>query len=266
MIPLFLIPIFVCLVLFTAKVDKTVVRPEPKLYPSPELQYLHFGFRDAMADSFWVRVIQNIDFCHNKDAKVAANMGIGVDDILAQELKPSRCHKGWVFQMLDLITNLAPKFRRVYRIGADILSVAVDDREGARIIYDKGIKNFPNYWELAYSASYHYLFEYQNPSRAGDLLIQAAEAGGPTWFRQMAGTLYTRSGQLTLAEITLKDFIIKYHDQRGGDKAAVRLAELYVKKGMSEEEAKLKVDNFKKQYVKIIEQESTKTEASSDEN
>lgn len=198
---------------------------KPKVYPVKYQNKLHFGFANIMADLYWLRVIQNMDYCENETSK-SYNPGIGVDKILKAELNPSRCQKGWVFQMLDLVTDLAPRFRKVYRIGGEMLSVAVDDREGAKIIFDKGLRQFPDYWELLYSASYHYLFEYQNPEKAADLLLQAANVGGPFWFRQMAGTLYSRAGRLVMAEITLKSYIENYDGQRGVEQAKKRLLEL----------------------------------------
>ncbi|MEC9282075.1 MAG: hypothetical protein VX642_05145 [Bdellovibrionota bacterium] len=210
----------------------------PKLYPLENQSKFSLGFSNFVADLYWLRVIQNLDYCESSGEK-SVNSGLGVDKILAETLGPSRCNKGWVFQMLDLITDLAPKFRRVYRVGAEMLSVAVDDREGARIIFEKGLKRFPEYWELAYSASYHYLFEYQNPQRAGELLEQAAYSGGPFWFLQMAGTMYSRAGKLLLAEVTLRSYVDKYKGQRGEEAAKKRLEEVLVmkKKMLDEKES-----------------------------
>lgn len=214
--------------------EKPIV--EPKIYPLKEQKRFSLGFNDIMADLYWLRVIQNIDYCENANyGRKSSNPGLGMDEILSANLRNSRCHKGWVYQMLNLVTDLAPKFRKVYRVGGELLSVAVDDREGARLIFDKGIKQFPAYWELLYSASYHYLFEYQNPEKAADLLIQAAENGGPFWFRQMAGTLYTKAGRFVMAEVTLRSYVENYEGKRGVEQAKKRLEELQVAKQKEKE-------------------------------
>lgn len=246
MIQLILVLIFSIGITFTNRVGISKPDVKPKVYPSKYSKFFHFGFKNLSADLYWLRVLQSIDYCENETAEKAVNQGQGVDDILAQTLRPSRCHKGWVFQMLDLVTDLAPKFRKSYRIGAELLSVGVDDREGARIIFDKGVKQFPDYWELSYSASYHYLFEFQNPSKAAELLMGAAEAGGPYWFRQMAATLLTRSGKFAMAEITLKSYIEKYQGMRGEKQARLRLKEIYINQGLSEREATAKLNTYLK--------------------
>jgi hypothetical protein len=233
---------FSAFILLSTEIRKTKVSPKPQVYPAPNMDKFHFGFSNVNGDLFWLRVLQNIDHCESDDKTPAVNKGTNLEEILNHEIEPSRCHMGWVYQMLDLVTSLAPKFRKVYRVGGELLSVAVDDREGARLLFEKGLKQFPDYWELAYSASYHYLFEYQNPKRAAELLLQAAEAGGPFWFRQMAATLFSRSGQLVMAESTLKSYIYQYWGQRGVEQAKMRLGELYRKQGLSEERANRKVE------------------------
>lgn len=240
---LLLAAIFIIAIILTTRFQQANPGIKPKLYPVKEMGKFHFGFSNLMGDLLWLRVIQNIDYCESDGSK-AVNKGTNIDSILGAELVPSRCNKGWVFQMVDVITDLAPRFKRVYRVSSELLSVAVDDREGARLIFEKGLKEFPNYWELAYSASYHYLFEYQNPQRAAELLVQAADVGGPFWFRQMAGTLFTKAGQFVIAETTLKSYILNYYGERGVGQAKIRLKELYMNQGLSEKMAKAKLEKF----------------------
>lgn len=235
---------FISLILATKDIGEFSTALSPKVYPSKYSKHFHLGFKNTMADSYWIRVLQNIDFCESSGTTKAVNTGQGVDAILKHKLSPSRCHKGWVFQMLDLVTDLAPRFRKSYRVGGELLSVGVDDREGARLIFDKGVKQFPAYWELSYSAAYHYLFEFQNPKRAAELLIQASDGGGPFWFRQMAGTLYSKAGQYVMAEVTLKSYVKKYRGRRGEAQAIERLKELYREQGLSSKQIQEKMKDI----------------------
>src|SRR5438128_2401139 len=72
--------------------------------PPPGLKYFHFGFSEALADSLWLSYIQNIEAC-----------SVLLNDESAEKLP--ECRKGWAFQMLDQITDLAPRFRMPYAVG-----------------------------------------------------------------------------------------------------------------------------------------------------
>ncbi|MES2768691.1 MAG: hypothetical protein V4596_06045 [Bdellovibrionota bacterium] len=197
-----------------------------KIYPIKIVQSFHFGHKNTMADTFWLNTIQNMDYCENENMERSYNPGIGVDEALSAKLKPSRCHKGWVFQMMDFITDISPRFEAVYEVGATVLSVVVDDREGAKIIYDKGLEQFPNNWILNYRASYHYLMELQKPGRAADLLMAAYKNGGPDFLPTLASRLWSRVGRATLGYTTLKSFIENNPDSPHISRAKTRLEEL----------------------------------------
>lgn len=201
------------------------VREEPK-YVAPPKEILHFtfGYRESIADGLWLRVIQDFDFCGQEAPKNLSGASIFsaqdkygekgpesadqiVKDILEHELPPARCNKGWVFHMLDRITDLVPRFRMPYIMGATLLSVAVDDREGARLIYEKGMLQFPSDWSIAYRAAYHYLYEIQDGRRAAQLLDAAARNGAPQWVVSLAARLFSQSGKLQLGITVLEDAI-----------------------------------------------------------
>ena len=79
------------------------------------------------------------------------------------KLVESRCNEGWVYHMLDRITDFSPRFLYAYVHGGLLLSIVVDDREGARQIFEKGLKAFPDHYNLNYHAAYHYLAEVKKP-------------------------------------------------------------------------------------------------------
>lgn len=204
----------------------------PMIYlPPPEgIIHSHFGYAEAIADSLWIRLIQDIDACgksrvdrsqmnlemYGKEAK--PNMSPrdhskaekseykGVIKSYVGVQKQKVCIKGWSFRLLDAITNLAPRFRMPYALGAPTLSVLVDDHIGAKIIFDKGVEAFPKDWSILYRAAYHYLFELNDPASAADLMNRAAKAGAPYWVQSLAARLYTQSGQLLLGISTLMEY------------------------------------------------------------
>lgn len=150
--------------------------------PPPRLEYLSFGFQMPIADSLWLRSIQDFDYCENR---LATHLCEG---------------NGWLFKMMDAVTTLAPDYLAAYRNGALALTVLVSDYPGASIIFDRGVQMFPEDRILLYRAAYHAMLEEKKNDKAADLLIRAAKAGGKEWFYNLAARLYSDSGQKDLAE------------------------------------------------------------------
>jgi hypothetical protein len=145
------------------------------------LQHSILGYTMFMADMMWIRVIQEIDY-----------------------MKHQFENRGWVFRFLDAITTLDRRYKTVYRDGVVVLSVIIRDAEGAAYLYERGIKNYPNDWTIAYRAGYHYLHEVKNCKRAAELLNSAADHGAPGWIHALAGRLFAKSGQYALARSVLE--------------------------------------------------------------
>jgi tetratricopeptide (TPR) repeat protein len=164
-------------------------RPRDLYAPPAGIQHFTFGHREVTADILWVRAIQDFDYC---DQQIARNLCIG---------------KGWLYQMLNAITDLSPKFRMPYATGAVALSVMVSDIDGAARIFDKGVENFPTDWPILYRAGYHYLYEVKDKKKAADLFIRAARNGAPPWVYSLAGGLYNESNQRAIAEKILQEMI-----------------------------------------------------------
>jgi hypothetical protein len=155
--------------------------------PPRGLEHFHFGFRYAMADTFWVRAIQDFDFCEQS---------------LGQHLCKG---KGWLFQTLDVVTTLDPQFRMAYSAGGMALSVIISDIEGASLLFDRAVEHFPQDELLLLKAAYHALYEEKNPGKAAGLMERAAKNGAPEWTYTLAGRLYTEAGQRELAERVLAE-------------------------------------------------------------
>lgn len=187
------------------------------LKPPPSMKYFTWGYNDLTSSLLWIRLVQNIDTCEegkysgsdyvapqqNKDGVVT------IKAVVERKLKPSKCHKGWVYSMLDVITEITPRFKIAYEHGAQFLSIIVDDREGARLIFEKGLKLYPNDWRLNFNAAYLFLWELQDSARAGELLRVAINNGGPPTVSTLAATIYKEEGRLQMAEITLREALAK---------------------------------------------------------
>lgn len=183
---------------------QTIDDPKQLIAPPALLKHFTFGYTENFSDGLWIRVIQDIGYCEERpEAEIASNVR-----------SDKSCDRGWVYQMLNAITELTPKFRIVYTMGATSLSVLVEDRAGAAALFERGIQNFPNDWSILYRASYHYLVEMGDPVRAADLLVRAGNNGAPVWVYSLAGKLYTTHGQALVAKTVLEDALEQHKDSR----------------------------------------------------
>lgn len=168
---------------------------------------LVLSYHNVAADVLWINFLQFIEF---KDLEVR--------------------EKGWTFRILDSVTKMDPKFHVAYSVGATALSVFADDIEGARIIFERGILNFPKDWTLQYRAGYHYLFEVKNCKLAAEHFQNSAMNGAPPWATSLAAKLLTKSGQYEMAEAFLKDAQEKFKGEEVEVKLKKRLEELELAK------------------------------------
>ncbi len=181
------------------------------LNPPPEyIEYFHFGFRESMADSFWLRWIQDNDTCQTYLSPTLYNLeplekGTPKDSLLWNP-RHKACENSWSFKMLDAVTKLAPKFEMPYVAGASTLAILVEDFAGASVIYERGMREYPENWQLLYRAAFHYQFNLRDVEKAAALLIRVADLGGPVWTRSLAARLYTVGGQIELSIGVLEQY------------------------------------------------------------
>lgn len=163
------------------------------------IKYFSLGFNNALADSFWIRLIQDIDYCK----------GYNVTEVKWDELKTEKpkCSDGWVSKMFDLITELSPDFYLVYRVGITAIPIIVGDVEGAEKFVNKATKKYPNDWTIAYRSAYFFIFEKKDPLRAAELLKVAGQNGAPEWVMSLSARLYDEAGQTLLGISVLEDTI-----------------------------------------------------------
>jgi len=150
--------------------------------PPKILSKVAFGFSESVADSLWMRSLQDLDYCNEK-------------------LAAKRCKgESWLYHVYDVASDLSPRFRSLYSMGSLALSILVSDVEGGEKLLDKGIQNFPDDWILLYRASYHAIYETGNKKKAAELLARAGRAGAPPWVYSLAGRIYSEEGAVELAE------------------------------------------------------------------
>jgi len=177
------------------------------LAPPSDIHYFTFGHREILADFFWIRSIQDFDYCEKK---------------LAEQLCKGN---SWLYQMLDVITDLSPYFRMAYSAGSMALTVIISDIEGASKFFDKAVVHFPSDWRILYRAAYHAIYEEKDQAKAASLVERAAKNGAPDWVNALAGRLYSEAGKTELAERLAQELEVSGGDPRIIDAIRARIRE-----------------------------------------
>lgn len=170
------------------------------LAPPKDLVHLTLGYREVISDSLWLRVIQDYDICGVDPNEKSIN------DLRTKSMEVPICKKGWTFQMLDAITELTPKNRLPYATGATVLSVLVNDPEGAAQIFEKSLRYFENDWSIQYRAGYHYLWELNDEAKAAEKFALAGKNGAPAWVNLLGARLATKHGKAMIAKAMLEEY------------------------------------------------------------
>lgn len=202
--------------------------PNTLLVPPTQIKNFTLGYNEALADSLWIRVIQDLDTCGHAATGLSSSPTTIPDTVMSDLGGPrvGKCEISYPYKMIDVITELAPKFRVAYSSGATMLSVIVDDVAGATNIFDKATRAFPADWQIEYQAAYHYLYEQRDRTRAADLLKAAGEHGAPKWVTVLAARLYSKVGQAQLGKAVIDAFIKENPDQAEKPHVKERLAEI----------------------------------------
>jgi tetratricopeptide (TPR) repeat protein len=205
----------VSLIVFFGSGQGLKAPPSAFLTPPKDLQHFTFGYNESLADSLWLRLIQDIDHCEEAK-KMDENWGAELCSV----------EKGWVFHMLDSITTITPRFRAPYSYGAITLSVVVNDKKGASQIFERALEQFPNDWPIQFRAAYHYLFEIRDFQRAAELFTLAGKNGAPPWVFLLASKLYTKAGQVEVAKAVISQLIEQDPESRLAERFRLRLSQI----------------------------------------
>lgn len=163
--------------------------------PPPYIEHYSFGLKPQFADVFWVRSLQDFDYC---EKKIRRHLCKG---------------NSWLFHMLNAVVSLDSQFYIAYTSGGLALTIIISDFEGATKIFDKGVLAFPNDWNLLFRAAYHVLYEEKDFLKASNLFQRAGLNGAPEWTLSLSKRLSTRNGQIEVAERLLADLIRREEDE-----------------------------------------------------
>jgi hypothetical protein len=176
------------------------------LPPPVIIKNMTMGFKYQIADVLWLRALQDFDYC---EKKISQNQCAG---------------KGWLFQLLNLVTEIDPVLEpTMYTAAGLALTIIVSDYQGASIIFDKAVKQYRTNWNVQYSAAYHALYEEKNKLKAARLYEAAGKHGAPSWVFALAGRLASDSGADAYSQKILEGMINSKLEQKIIDRLAKRI-------------------------------------------
>lgn len=136
--------------------------------------YLSAGHKRMLTDLLWVQTLIESDIEHY--AKKDLN--------------------NWLFIRFLTMATLDPLFYENYLFGGQYLAIVKDDLEGAAIIYDKGLRQYPDDYRLIFNAGYLNYYEMGNFQRGKELLQRIVDhPKAPDYLRSIINKISASSGE-----------------------------------------------------------------------
>ena len=109
------------------------------------LSFISFGYPHLITNLLWLRFLQ-----------------------ATPTTKVPKGETSWIYYDLNTILDLDPYFLPAVHQGGIFLSIITEDKEGARLLFEKGTRLFPNDWRTRAYLAYHYDWELGNKAKAGE--------------------------------------------------------------------------------------------------
>lgn len=137
----------------------------------PNGEYLRMaslGYRELAADLLWLQAIQ----------------------VMGQR-KVSEQEGRWLYQAIDTLTTIDPKFVRAYEAGSHALCTLVVLPKESNQLLEKGIRHNPQEWRLPFLLGINYYFEFADDEKAAESMALAARLpGAPENLARLAAKLF----------------------------------------------------------------------------
>ncbi|MFC1564294.1 tetratricopeptide repeat protein [candidate division KSB1 bacterium] len=183
--------------------------PEYDLYfvPSPEyLRMISAGFRETLADIYWIRTVVYFgrrETNYDDTPLVLARMRV-VDKVETPEFFElraiNRVRFRYLYDMLNVITELDPLFLDPYTFGGLFLSLKMDRPELSIKLLEKGLRNIPENWQIPYQLGFNYYFYLEDKEKAVEYFMAAGEYPGcPPLIISLAQGILVQQGKTEIA-------------------------------------------------------------------
>lgn len=106
----------------------------------------------------------------------------------------------YLFSLLDIITDLSPRWELPYVFGAVALPNESSGADEALYLLEKGLTHNPGVWKISFFKGY-ILWQYKDaPVQAAKAFLQASLIpGAPIYLSSLSATLATKAGEKELA-------------------------------------------------------------------
>jgi tetratricopeptide (TPR) repeat protein len=186
----------------------------PKLHqltylPSGDyLRMASLGYRELAADLLWLQTIQ-----------------------VMGERKLSEEEGHWLYDAVDRITTLDPKFVRAYEAGSHALCILVVMPEESNRLLEKGMQHNPQEWKLPFLLGINYYFELADDEKAAEAMAKAARLpGAPQGIARLAAKLFVSAKSPQQAVELLAKVYEETSDENVRKMLEVRLKESLVER------------------------------------
>ncbi len=121
----------------------------------------------------------------------------------------------YLFDLLDIITDISPEWRLPYFYGIVLLPLEAGEVEGGLYLIDKGLRNIPDAWELWFYKGY-YLWKFKNDYLGASRFLYKAGLikGSPSYLIPLSATLAKKGGGEELAKRFLLEAMKNIKDSR----------------------------------------------------
>lgn len=194
---------------------------EETLYlSSSTIKKLSLGYREILADIYWMRAIQYF-------SEIVAKTLEQVDDNQSLLVKP---RSDLLYHYFDIITDLDPRFANAYMYGGTFLAdpspIGLDDIEKGAALFDKGRKNNPTNYHLPLEEAFIYYLYAKDYEKAAELFKEASQKPGLSDLRRaslegMAASSHSKGGNRELSRRIWKEIYETTSDE-GRKKFALR--------------------------------------------
>ncbi len=180
------------------------------LPPGRYIKPLVLGYNQMAADLIWLRAVQ-----------------------LIGERQISQEGYDWIYHVLDVVTDLDPKFDSAYQAGGIVLATLGNQVDKSNALLEKGLKENPKVWQIPFYLGFNHFFYLKNYKVAADYMSIAGQLpGSPRYVPFLASRLYTQAKDPETGMKFLSKVYENTRDERIRAKIEVRIKELKVEKDM----------------------------------